>query len=124
MKIKFLTGDGTIDFQEFLNLMTKTMKNNTQEEELIDAFKVFDSDGNGYIEPSELRHVMTNLGEKLSDEEFDELWREADIDQDGRINYEGLSYMYRFQLYYKINLRSKSSSFIGDKIKQIKFPVG
>ena len=75
------------------------MKNNTQEEELIEAFKVFDSDGNGYIEPSELRHVMTNLGEKLSDEEFDELWREADIDQDGRINYEGISktvvYIYR-----------------------------
>ena len=32
------------------------------EEELIEAFKVFDRDGNGFISAAELRHVMTNLG--------------------------------------------------------------
>ena len=34
------------------------------------------------------RHVMTNLGEKLTEEEVDEMIREADIDGDGHINYE------------------------------------
>ena len=58
------------------------------EEELIEAFKVFDRDGNGFISAAELRHVMTNLGEKLTDEEVDEMLREADIDGDGQINYE------------------------------------
>ena len=38
---------------------------------------------------AELRHVMTNLGEKLTDDEVDEMIREADIDGDGQINYEG-----------------------------------
>ncbi|MPC14257.1 Calmodulin [Portunus trituberculatus] len=33
-------------------------------------------------------HVMTNLGEKLTDEEVDEMIREADIDGDGQVNYE------------------------------------
>ena len=39
---------------------------------------------------AELRHVMTNLGEKLTDEEVDEMIREADIDGDGQVNYEGI----------------------------------
>ena len=37
---------------------------------------------------AELRHAMTNLGEKLTDEEVDEMIREADVDGDGQINYE------------------------------------
>jgi hypothetical protein len=42
----------------------------------------------GFISAAELRHVMTNLGEKLTDEECDEMIREADVDGDGQINYE------------------------------------
>jgi len=81
-------GNGTIDFPEFLSLMARKMKDTDTEEELIEAFKVFDRDGNGFISAAELRHVMTNLGEKLTDEEVDEMIREADVDGDGQINYE------------------------------------
>ncbi|KAJ6686082.1 CALCIUM BINDING PROTEIN [Salix purpurea] len=41
--------------------------------------KLFDKDQNGFISAAELRHVMTNLGEKLTDEEVDEMIREADV---------------------------------------------
>lgn len=81
-------GNGTIDFPEFLSLMARKMKDTDTEEELVDAFKVFDRDGNGLISSAELRHVMTNLGEKLTDEEVDEMIKEADMDGDGHINYE------------------------------------
>ncbi len=57
------------------------------EEELREAFKVFDKDGNGFISAAELRHVMTNLGEKLTDEEVDAMVREADTDGDGQVDY-------------------------------------
>ena len=59
------------------------------EEEIREAFRVFDRDGNGYISAAELKHVMTNLGEKLTDDEVDEMIREIDLDADGQVNYEG-----------------------------------
>ncbi|NXW10526.1 CALM protein, partial [Fregetta grallaria] len=108
------SGNGTIDFPEFLTMMARKMKDTDSEEEIREAFRVFDKvgagtgmgtggmgevtvtpscpqpqDGNGYISAAELRHVMTNLGEKLTDEEVDEMIREADIDGDGQVNYEG-----------------------------------
>ncbi|KAH8059907.1 hypothetical protein JL720_13717 [Aureococcus anophagefferens] len=78
-------GNGTIDFPEFLTMMARKMKDTDSEEEILEAFKVFDKDGNDLA--AELRHIMTNLGEKLTDEEVDEMLREADIDGDGQINY-------------------------------------
>ncbi|CAF0800415.1 unnamed protein product, partial [Brachionus calyciflorus] len=69
-------GNGNIDFEEFLIMMAKKMKDNDGEEELREAFRVFDKDGNGFISAAELRHVMTNLGEKLNDDEVDEMIRE------------------------------------------------
>ncbi|KAH7314589.1 hypothetical protein KP509_21G009700 [Ceratopteris richardii] len=58
-------GNGTIDFAEFLNLIARKMKDTDSEEELKEAFRVFDKDQNGFISTAELRHVMTNLEEKL-----------------------------------------------------------
>ena len=70
-------------------MMARKMKSEDSEDELREAFRVFDKDGNGFISAAELRHVMTNLGEKLTDEEVDEMVREADLDGDGQVNYEG-----------------------------------
>lgn len=88
-----LDGNGTIEFLEFLNLMATKMKENEAQEELKEAFKVFDKDQDGYISPSELRHVMMNLGEKLTDEELEQMIREADLDGDGQVNYEEFARM-------------------------------
>ncbi|KAJ3763907.1 hypothetical protein EV360DRAFT_91528 [Lentinula raphanica] len=82
-------GNGTVDFPEFLSMMARKMKDIDSEEEIKEAFKVFDKDGNGFISAAELRHVMTNLGEKLTDDEVDEMMREADEDGNGRIDYNG-----------------------------------
>ncbi|MBA0784281.1 hypothetical protein Gotri_001869, partial [Gossypium trilobum] len=48
-------GNGTIDFPEFLNLMARKMKDTDSEEELKEAFRVFDKDQNGFISAAELR---------------------------------------------------------------------
>lgn len=93
-------GNGTIDFPEFLTMMARKMKDTDSEEEIREAFRVFDKDGNGFISAAELRHVMTNLGEKLTDEEVDEMIREADIDGDGQVNYEGKMYTILLGFFY------------------------
>lgn len=67
-------------------MMARKMKDTDSEEEIREAFKVFDRDNNGFISAAELRHVMTSIGEKLTDDEVDEMIREADQNGDGRID--------------------------------------
>lgn len=76
-------GSGTIDFAEFLTLMARKIRTKDSEAEIVDAFKVFDRDGSGKISADELRQVMTSLGEKLSDQEVEDMIREADTNGDG-----------------------------------------
>ena len=52
-------------------------------------FKVFDKDNDGFISPFELRFVMQNLGEELSEHEVREMIQEADLDGDGKVNFSG-----------------------------------
>ena len=44
-----LLGNGEIDFPEFLTMMARKMKDTDSEEEIREAFRVFDRDGNGFI---------------------------------------------------------------------------
>ncbi|XP_047503285.1 calmodulin-like isoform X1 [Pieris napi] len=81
-------GNGTIEFNEFLQMMSKKMRGGDGEDELREAFRVFDKNNDGLISSVELRHVMTNLGERLSEEEVDDMIREADLDGDGMVNYD------------------------------------
>ena len=77
----------TIDFKEFLGLMAKKMKNSDSEEELIEAFRIFDRDGNGKISAHELRYVMLSSGEELTEQDIQTIIKEADTDGDGYIDY-------------------------------------
>ncbi|CAC5377258.1 unnamed protein product [Mytilus coruscus] len=81
-------GSGTINFTEFTNMMGKKMENSNPVEDLREAFKIFDKNNDGKIDPNELKKVMVNIGEKLTDEEANEMIKEADVDGDGKVNYE------------------------------------
>eukprot|EP01112_Ceratiomyxa_fruticulosa_P023044 TRINITY_DN8651_c0_g1_i1.p1 TRINITY_DN8651_c0_g1~~TRINITY_DN8651_c0_g1_i1.p1 ORF type:complete len:245 (+),score=44.66 TRINITY_DN8651_c0_g1_i1:285-1019(+) len=68
-------GNGTIDFPEFLTMMGRKMLDTDTVTEIRDAFKVFDKDGTGLISDSVIRHMMSNLGEILSEEEIEEIFK-------------------------------------------------
>jgi Ca2+-binding EF-hand superfamily protein len=81
-------GNGTIDFAEFIRMMPRHERDDNAEEEFLEAFRVFDTDGNGSITAEELRQIFNNFGEKLTDEEITDMIKEADTDGDGEINYQ------------------------------------
>ena len=58
-----------------------------QTAEMKEAFKIFDRDGDGYIDFKELKQVVTRMGEPLSSQDADELFREADINGDGKLDF-------------------------------------
>ncbi|XP_060602173.1 neo-calmodulin-like [Ruditapes philippinarum] len=81
-------GNGLIEFEEFVTLMSKKFTEEATENDIREAFKVFDPDNLGYILSSDLRHIMTTKGDKMSDDEVDEMIEDADLDGDGHIEYE------------------------------------
>ena len=58
----------------------------------------------GKISCKELKYVLTSIGEKLTDAEFSDLIREADMDGDGSISFEGLSFFFYFMLDFSMNM--------------------
>ena len=54
-------------------------------------FSIFDKDDDGFISVEELRNIMKNLGDKMSDEELDEMIDLADPNHEGLVNYLGMS---------------------------------
>lgn len=76
------------DFPRFLELMSKHMKTEPFDKQLRDAFKVLDKDSTGFVSVSDLKHILTSIGEKLEPAEFDEWIKEVDVGSDGKIRYE------------------------------------
>ncbi|XP_052768140.1 calmodulin-A-like [Mya arenaria] len=77
-------GNGEIDFDEFLTMMENKMQYKEDEDEVLEAFKVFDN-GKGYISSDDLREIMKTLGDRMTDQEIDEMIFEAEV-KDGLIN--------------------------------------
>ena len=81
-------GSGTIDFPEFLEMMSSKMAERDPREEIMKAFRLFDDDETGRISFKNLKRVAKELGENMTDEELMEMIEEADRDGDGEINEE------------------------------------
>ncbi|XP_017061361.1 calmodulin-2/4 [Drosophila ficusphila] len=92
-----LEGDlaGFILLSDFIDLMTKIYKIMEDNDYLRAAFNIFDRDQDGAISATELRNMFNSLGEKISDEQFDEVFRQVDTDGDGMINWSDFRNAYK-----------------------------
>ncbi|XAR63871.1 hypothetical protein NMG60_11024006 [Bertholletia excelsa] len=83
-------GNGTVEFDELVNAITPEFREETliNQEKLLDAFRLFDNDGNGNITLAELAGAMAKMGQPLTYKELVEMIQEADTDGDGVISFE------------------------------------
>ena len=78
-----------ISFETFLPILqTVSSKKITDTvEDFVEGLRHFDKDGNGFITSAELRHLLTSLGERMSEEDVENLIHGQE-DSSGNINYE------------------------------------
>merc|ERR1711967_56429 len=79
-------GNGTIEFAEFLQMMTGKMGEKDTREDIEKVFKLFDNDSTNKISFRNLARVAEELGENIDDEELQDMINQADRDGDGEIN--------------------------------------
>mmetsp|Transcript_1682 Transcript_1682/g.2347 ORF Transcript_1682/g.2347 Transcript_1682/m.2347 type:complete len:174 (+) Transcript_1682:34-555(+) len=95
-----------IDEDRFIELVVECMqKPNWAAEEMNESFCLFDVDGNGYVDPKEIRRTFTRLGENLADSEAEDQLREFDIDGDCQMV---------VAEYYKMIAKTRGADFIFD----------
>ncbi|XP_006345065.1 probable calcium-binding protein CML15 [Solanum tuberosum] len=83
-------GNGSVEFDELVNAITPDLINGevlVNKGQLLEVFRSFDRDGNGYITLAELAGSMAKMGQPLSYRELTEMIKEADVDGDGVISF-------------------------------------
>uniref|UniRef100_A0A8C8WNM5 Calmodulin-like protein 4 n=1 Tax=Panthera leo TaxID=9689 RepID=A0A8C8WNM5_PANLE len=80
--------NGELDFSTFLTIMHTQIKQEDPKKEILLAMLMADKEKKGYIMASELRSKLMTLGEKLTHKEVDDLFREAEIEPNGKVKYD------------------------------------
>ena len=76
-----------ISFEKFLAYYEKVLNNQDSEEDIINEFKKMDKKGDGTISEKDLRDLMKNYGNALSQNEIEDIIQEANV-ENGYINIE------------------------------------
>ena len=86
----YLTEPGYVTKSEFKRMFKDRQADvDEQIRQVTEAFRVFDKDNSGTISADEIRVVLSKCGEEVDDSEIDDMIKQADVDGDGLISYEG-----------------------------------
>lgn len=80
-----LEKSGKIEFEEFIQIYKDLKPKNPNMDEIVKAFNFFDGDKNGYLDINEIKYLLCNRGEKLSEAEVEKFFKSLDKNNDGKI---------------------------------------
>ncbi|XP_069107104.1 calmodulin-like [Argopecten irradians] len=87
--------DGYVGYKEFEKILMRAIsKIDYEKQHIMNSFKMFDKNGDGYITANELRAILSAAGGECLEEEVKDLMREADVNKDGKISYEEFANMF------------------------------
>ncbi|XP_065828353.1 myosin regulatory light chain 12B-like [Oscarella lobularis] len=78
---------GPLNFTMFLTIFGEKLNGTDPEDVIRNAFACFDEDGTGYIQEDRLRDLLVSMGDRFTEDEVDEMFREAPVDAQGRFDY-------------------------------------
>ena len=81
-------GRNRVDFDEFLDMMTENVVEESSKDEVRKVFNLFDVDQTGFIELKNLKKIAKELGENLKEEDIIELITKSDADGDGKVSFQ------------------------------------
>ncbi len=83
------TGDGKVTLDELLTVVVCMNQKSNTDTEMMHVFKLLDKNNDGNLDKSELKHLLTTLGQQITQKEVDEIMMRFDADMDGRLQYAG-----------------------------------
>ena len=101
MNIKYVffsVGNGQMDFEEFVKLMVAKNQFSFNEDEAIEAFRIFDRDCRGYVMSDELRQVFQTLEEKIPEHDINEMLQDQKHQFNRKITFDGNWIISKFQI--------------------------
>jgi Ca2+-binding EF-hand superfamily protein len=81
-------GDGLLDFPQFMEAIVKKISEPDTDDEIHKSFHLFDQNHDGFIDIDDLKYVADLIGETMSQEELQEMIKEAAQRPDGRVTEE------------------------------------
>merc|ERR1712042_18755 len=88
IKIVDADGGGSVDIDEFLELMRTKTKEAQDEVEVKEAFRILDKDGKGEIHTDVIKEILMKLDDGLTDADLNEMIAEIDDDGSGWVDYD------------------------------------
>ncbi|XP_076942943.1 calcium-dependent protein kinase 26-like [Bidens hawaiensis] len=110
MQAADINNNGIIDYEEFV-AATLHLNNVYKEDSIYAAFSFFDKDGSGFITLNEIQQSCKELG--IDDAQIDEIIKEADLNNDGHIDYNEF-----------VSMMQKESVIVGRRQQKNDFTIG